>query len=422
MARTKKQPEEIAEELPEIDEPILEPPPIMVKTREYREYVAPMPIAKPAPQQQADGEVVAVVEEPEYLQSEGLYIEPEPPPIDPMEALLAEIGGAAHAWTMTIYRLPNFDRDGNGSLKARKILCGTQPFDSQFEETIQSLYARPDKPNNFLVCVRRDSRIHRILPVIAIEPVNGAERAATQQSQRDNAFPSAVVAAPVNPLAALKEHAEVFRELKKIFGDERPRQSEAIATVPNPAELTPESAMLKLLEVEPAKLEMVRSRIFGNGESSGGSEWVALVRELLPLFMPMLSGFAQRFAQPPQPNGQPQIQPIPQAPQQVEGQPPQEYLYLIGRVLEGIARGVKPELVAEEIDAAIEKDEQLAGLIGGIVDAPIDLIVSQLATLAPQAKQMLESPRAKMWLKELQDCFGEEESGDDAGANNGAQQ
>lgn len=239
---------------------------VVIKNRLHQEWVE----MRPQSTTTTDQTLVQVIEEDDHSTPSSVA----PPAIDPIEQLLEEISASSFDWTMTVWRLPNFDRDFNGSMKARKILCGSQPFDTDYEDTIQRLYAKKDKPNNFLVVVRRDNRIYKILPVVQAEPVDDVEPK-QEQGQSNNAIPAS--ATTNDAVAELQRQLKIFKQMQEMFA---PAQQPATV---QQAELSPEAAMLKLLEVDSEKLAGVRKRIFGEGGNDESASWFTELKPFLPV-------------------------------------------------------------------------------------------------------------------------------------------
>lgn len=360
-----------------------ESPPIMVKTVERREYVAPMiPQASPPVQENA----VTIASEPEL------------PEADAIESLLREYGAQDAQWSMTVYRLPGYERDSNGSLKARKVLCGSQPFNEHFEQVIQELYAKPNKPNHFLVAVRRDSRIYRILPVLSIEPLPEAEREAESKSNQNNAIPAPVA---IDPFAEMKRAIALVKQLQDVFP--QPQASPQ-------GEITTEQAVLKLVATDREAIKAITSRILPSEGGNGMPEWVTA---LLPIAAPLIGALTQKITQGLTAPAEPQQPSAPQLPPQTA----EKYQHIIGRILYGIENGLAPDFVAEEIGTLCERDADLTRLCEPLITTPVTQIQAQISRLGERAAKIISTPQAADWLAALQAYFNEPES---EGKNNAA--
>lgn len=387
MARARKQAEEIVDVELEIDDAPQTPLPIMVKTREVREFIAPMVMPS-----QAEPDNVVTVEElpPQYAAPEAETME---------SRLRKEVGLTGDRWSMTVYRLLKYHADGNASLNGNATVICTKPFDlDSYVDTVLESCVVPDKPNDFLVIVRRNNRVYCHLPVIRAEAIARPEQPTTQQGQINNAIPAAVV----DPFAEMKKAMAFIKSVRELESPPQPQAAPA-------GEISTESAILKVIASDPEQVAKIAKRLLpGDSSEDAMPGWL---QALIPLITPLLAQIAGRFLTP-QPQAEPQA---PGQPAQLEPQqpPPQflQYQELIKRVIYGIENGLAPDFVAEEIATFCERDAVLASFCEPLITTPPALLQTQLAQLAPKLATMLQKPESLEWLIAMQAYFqgGEDE-------------
>jgi hypothetical protein len=383
--------------------------------QEWEEEVTPDATAAPHPvaqRQEPNENLVSVYEEPDFLEVEEN---------NPFEELLAEIGTGAEDYKVSIWELPNYRHDGNGSLAhAENNFCGNIPIPRSVRtkadllQLIQEKYARGNEPfYDYLLSVR-GRRIKRNLPIVRIKSLGYAQQSPTQSSEGNHVVSAAVAVAPVDPLEAFKKQAEIFREMKKIFGTE-PKQAEVVLPTGQP--LTTEAALLRLLSDDPDQVSRIAARFLPSERNS--DDVPGWLKAILPLAAPLLSALAQKLLAPVTPNdstppmpspGAAPATPVSVAPQEA---PPQfaAYQYWISQILFGIENAIAPDYVAEGIGLACDKDESLTPFLEPIFNAPAETVQQMLAQISPRAAQVVNRPNALQWLRDMQSYFGE---GDDA--------
>lgn len=384
MARTKKQFDEIIDIEPEVDDAPSSPPPIMVKTREVREFIAPMQSPEPR--------------EPEPV----VLIEPEPraePEPESMEARLRkEVGLTGNRWTMTVYRLLKYDETMNASLNGDAIAICTVPFDlDTYVDIILDRCTVPNKPNDFLPVVRRNNRVFCHLPVVRAESVARAEQPATQQGQTNNAIP-----APVTPdyFAELKRTMKFMKELREL---EAPAAPPAVPV----GEVTTEQAILKVIASDPEQVSKIARRLLPGNDApeEGMPGWV---RELMPVVTPIFAALAQKFLMPqPVSQAAPQAQEPPPREIQAQEPPPQfhKYVELVGRLVAGLEKGYSPAYVGEDFDLACNSDELLIPFVNPLLAMAPATLQAELVKSYPQAAATLAKPESLAWLTEFLEYF-----------------
>lgn len=385
MARTKKQAEEIIDIEPEIDDVPQSPPPIMVKTREVREFIAPM--VMPAPRDESEN-VVTVEEMPPQFAPQ----EPES-----MESRLRkEVGLTGDRWSMTVYRLSKYAVDGNASLNGNAYALCTKPFDlDSYVDTVLESCIAPDKPNDFLVVVRRNNRVFCHLPVIRAESVARPEQQSAQQGQINNAIPAAVT----DPFAEMKKAMRFVKELRELDAPVAPQAPAG--------EMTTEAAILKVIASDPEQVAKIARRLLP-GDSSNDDAMPSWLSALIPIATPFLSAIVQRLTAPP---SLPVQQSPGFAPQQIQPQePPPQFRQaqeLTARVIYGIKNALDPIFVAEEVEEFCSRDETLAVFCQPLVTTPPPALAESLRQLAPN-EPTLNKPEAIEWLTGFQMYFAQE--------------
>jgi len=384
MARARIQADEIIDIEPEIDDAPQSPPPIMVKTREVREFIAPMVM----PVQQEAENVVTVEEIPQQFAQQ----EPES-----MESRLRkEVGLTGDRWSMTVYRLTKYAVDGNASLNGNAFAVITKPFDlDSYVDTILESCIAPDKPNDFLPVVRRNNRVYCHLPVVRAEAVARSEQPATPASQSNHAVPAAV-----DPFAEMKKAMRFMKELRELEAPAAPRAPAG--------EVTIESAILKVIASDSEQVAKIARRLLPGDSGNSEDAMPAWLTALIPIATPFLSAIVQRLTAPPV-LAEPQAPGY--APQQIPAQePPPQFRQaqeLTARVIYGIKNVLDPAFVAEEVDEFCSRDETLAAFCQPLVITPPAILAENLKQLAP-GEVALNKPEAIEWLTNFQMYFTQE--------------
>ena len=303
MGRPKKSEAKIISESSALDIEGDEPVVAQQRHRIVTEYVKTVPVEDDDNNDDDDGDNAEVI---------------EPLPDDPIEKLLREIGASTSNWMLVVDRLPNYQRDGMSHSRVKFVRCGMFALTPEllqgeaYIEEIQTRWARPNKPNDFRLCVRRDSRIYAYLPVLTLEPPDPevlAKVTANETPQFNFNLPQSE-----NSFDSFIRQAEKMARLRDAMGWGAPAQQ---PQQQNPAQqpLTTEAALLHLVAADDSVMEKITSglsRLFRRAED-GAREiglidiaFEAIKNNTLPQ---LVREFRQMMIEGAQLNGQTQIHP-----------------------------------------------------------------------------------------------------------------
>ena len=340
---------------------------------------------------------------------EVIEVAPEPAaprPPDPIEELLREIGVSPQQWSMTVQRLPNYERDGNCSPTAKKIICATLPFDANYAETIQARFARPNKPNDFLVAVRCGNRIHSYLPVVQVEYL-APDNATADPAQAIYAVPAAVEAR--DAFAELEKALRMVKRMNDALGVSQTLQPPP----PEPPKLTTEAALMHLANEDPEQIARMRDRIFGrdNPTSEPESAWAPFVKELLPTVPVLAQGLlmwlgGQAQANPAALESPGQITSPPVIPP-AEPPPPQPTAeqHVLSNILTALSQNAQTQEIAALLAHMEMREPAIKPLISFLTDQEPAEVLEYLRQLVPLAAEITQRDYAENWVKSVQQHF-----------------
>lgn len=417
MARSKKAVEEILEDedfTSESAEPA--PPPAAaatkrVKTRQVQEWIEDVPTTIDQPWNA--GNIVDIEEPPAVA----------PEPVKPAKDEIGEYldfieNDTGNQYAMTVYRLPNYEKDFNCSMRARKVVCGSVPFGLDYEDVIQQRWARKGKCNDYFVLIRKNGKIDRQLPVVQIEPIDEPPRPREIPEMHSQAAPGAL--ATVDPLQQMRETMKFMAELQRTMMPlfQPPAAAQAVG------EISTEAALLKLIEQSPEQIARVTEKFFpAAGNPSDGESWFSLIKEMLPALQPLIGAFIQKLTTPAAPPPAPTsanatVDALPLDPQAARAPSPAEekYIYIINRMLQGIDNGLDAGFVGEEIDMVISQVPELAATISNLMSVPPAQVLKTLQGVFPGAQKICQEPTAEQWISDLQ-AYWTDTGSDEEGAH-----
>lgn len=379
----------------------------------------------------------------------------EPLPDDPIEKLLREIGASTSNWMLVVDRLPNYQRDGMSHSRVKFVRCGMFALTPEllqgeaYIEEIQTRWARPNKPNDFRLCVRRDSRIYAYLPVLTLEPPDPevlAKVTANETPQFNFNLPQSE-----NSFDSFIRQAEKMARLRDAMGWGAPAQQ---PQQQNPAQqpLTTEAALLHLVAADDSVMEKITnglSRLFRRAE--GGAREIGLIdiafeaikNNTLPQ---LVREFRQMMIEGAQLNGQTQMgapsishSPV-ERPQQPdiphlgketssyvpEGQgglpaqqPSPPEIQLLNFAVGACAQQMPIAGAVAWINSFEDRNPSVASFIEMFLAMNPEEALQWLVAAIPQAQPIAAAPHAKQWIADLQiGLRGMEEDND--GSNNPA--
>lgn len=373
-------------------------------------------------------------------------IEPAEPAVeaelDPIEALLREIGASPSTWTLVIDRLPNYQKDGAFHTRVKYSRCGTLPLTEDslrgegYIEEIQTRWARPGRANDFRLLVRKDNRIYCYLPVLSIEPPDPeviAKQTAIESPQINFQMPQGE-----NSFDSFIKQAEKMARLREAMGWIAPQTVQNSAASNEP--LTTERALLHLIAQDGDVIESFTSKLKGvlrKGDGAREISWMDLVFEAIKSdALPKMIREAKNLITEANSNGQAQMGatqiPFTQN-QQADiptAQVPNDQA-TTPRAANG-APGVAPpaiELLQFTVTACIQRldvkeaarrvlsfeslNPEVTPYLNAFSEMPAEAAVQWIAASVPQAASIAQMPHAKQWTEELQKAlFAEGEMND----------
>lgn len=333
-----------------------------------------------------------------------------------------QIERRSHSWTMVIERLVNFEKDGRFDAGSKRVNCGTRPVTPDFVEEIRREFARPGRSNHFRVLIKRDGKIFAHWPeALSLEPPP-VEEILAEDARHAGSAP-AVFPVAADPSKQFKQMLDQMRQLAELRAVLFPDQP-AAAPVQNPAPLTEEAALLKLLAADSDVVDRVSRQISKRLFSSNPepeTSWPAVLAAGLQYLPTILQQLGFRPAEtaaapagpqlvPPREISAPPLSPAPPAadqPPPVETGPTPE-LALLGRVLQYCADQVPPEGAAAWVDGFCQQNPTVAPLVDlFLAMSPADCLAF-LKSYFPAAAGIVEAPHAPAWIQRLQAALSAE--------------
>lgn len=350
---------------------------------------------------------------------------------DPVQAVLDEMSGSSvHTWSIAVLRLKNYPRDQRNDIRAGSH-CGvlsvsdaTYISDHKYIEDIQARWAKGIETNYFLPIVRRDNRMHKYLPVIAVEPPDPL-MIARQQAEN----PGGPINYYLQPPAAAQDGFKQFLSQAKQFAELRDLLLPPDYQPPAPAGInTTEQALLHLANADGDLVETITEKLgkLLRRSDSGGREVTLmdlaleaiktdlpgrLFKEARNLIMEIKSGIppGESAALPSSGN----VESLPTAAQgntsQFEahgipaGTPPETIL--LNFTINACAQHTiwSAETSAQWIIEFEERNPTVTPYISAFLSMTPDAALAWLEQAVPQAKQIAQMPHAKQWIKQLQE-------------------
>lgn len=367
--------------------------------------------------------------EPSPAEEEEPLIEYFAPPVeipenaDPIAEMFRDlqIEKRSHSWTMVIERLVNFEKDGRFDAGSKRVNCGTRPVTPDFVEEIRREFARPGRPNHFRVLIKRDGKIFAHWPeALSLEPPP-VEEIIAEDARHAGSAPSPFLMGAPDPSKQFKQMLDQMRQLAELRAVLFPDQP-AAAPIQNPAPLTEEAALLKLLAADSDVVDRVSRQISKRLFSSNPepeTSWPAVLAaglQYLPTILQQLGFRPPETAAPAGPQLVPPRQPVPlpspappaaDPPPAVENGPTPE-LTLLGRVLQYCADQVPPEGAAAWVDGFTNQNPTVAPLVDlFLAMSPADCLAF-LRSYFPAAAGIVEAPHAPAWIQRLQAALSAE--------------
>jgi len=326
-----------------------------------------------------------------------------------------QIEKRSHSWTMVIERLPNFDKDSRFDTGAKRVNCGTRPVTPDFIEEIRREFARPGRSNHFRVLIKRDGRIFAHWPeALSLEPPPVEEIIAEEARQTGTASPAPFSFGAPDPSKQFKQMVDQIRQLAELrsvlFPDQIP------ARVENPAPLTEEAALLKLLAADSDVVDRVSrqisKRLFSNNAEpetswpavlAAGLQYLPTILQQLGFRPPEQTAAVNPGPQlvPPRESAAPLSPPPPGPPPPAENGPTPE-LVLLGRVLQYCADQIPPEGAAAWVDGFASQNPSVSPLIELFLAMSAPDCLAFLRSYFPAAAGIVEAPHAPGWIRQLQ--------------------
>lgn len=361
---------------------------------------------------------------------------------DEYQQFIDEMLESSASWSMSVYRLPYYETNGNIDPKSR-IRVGELPFTYEYEYEIQRRWARPGKSNYFLIVCRKDGRFYKKgkFPVLYCEPLPPDEQIKCDGEQT----PLAIAAAPAAPYPApiiehqpppspkeqLKEALELVKMVQGITG----------TSAANPAAVAPddpEVAVLRLLAKDEQVLDKLSKGLLGkifNDVKEEADPWAEIAKEALrsgqavellqvgikSLFQGFSGFFPQAASNAPaaliqqqQPQPAPQPEPLPQ-PQLTPAE------QLLSFVLEQCHRNAPAEAVADQIltfaDDVHDADplNDVNWYVRAFALMSTDDALAFVNQSVPGSERITTMPHAKAWTAQLQQLLAQNYETEGAG-------
>ena len=339
------------------------------------------------------------------------------PALDPIAQMLADlqVEKRSHSWTMVVERLPNFEKDGRFDASARRVNCGTRPVTTEFVDDIRREFARPGRSNNFRLTIKRDGKIFANWPeAISLEPPPVEVIIAEEARQNVTASPAPFSFGAPDPSKQFRQMVDQIRQLAELrsvlFPDQIP------ARVENPAPLTEEAALLKLLAADSDVVDRVSrqisKRLFSNNAEpetswpavlAAGLQYLPTILQQLGFRPPEQTAAVNPGPQlvPPRESAAPLSPPPPAPPPPAENGPTPE-LVLLGRVLQYCADQIPPEGAAAWVDGFAAQNPSVSPLIELFLAMSPPDCLAFLRSYFPAAAGIVEAPHAPGWIRQLQ--------------------
>lgn len=318
---------------------------------------------------------------------------------DPFDAILAEIDLERRP-TLTVERLPNYERDGRTDSRAVRRYCGRIEFDpEEYRDRIQAIWGA-----GHYRCSLRDhqGRLRKVWDV-------HVEHAPPPPGAAPPPMPMVVQSSPQQPdLAALADVARQLAAIRRAMGwDQQPAPP-----APPPPEPVADKEdrrielILNLLSRNETLGERVLQRILGEDESPREEGFLATLARTLPEILALIRQTAQQQAAP-SPHA---IQPPALADDETADEE-EPYMTLIEQLVRAlahdVARGIVDRATVERGARWIEEFErdypQWLHLIRSLVNGTPDATLAALEMIYPDARGISTSPIARAWVAALQE-------------------
>jgi hypothetical protein len=350
-----------------------------------------------------------------------LVEEPIEPP-DPIAEAACFISGSSSTWSIGVERLKNYSRDKRTSPDARSF-CGNLAIpdadylnSNTYREDIQARWAKPPEVNFFLLALRKDNRIFRWLPVVAIDPPDPVT-VAKQAAENANVNILYPYPQPQDGLRQFVHQARQFSEVRELLFP-----GAAVQPAAAPQINSTEQAMFHLLNADGGVVETIADKLRGllNTRNDGSRE---------PSMMDIGLALAQKFdlqavlhearALVAEARGNPVAsQPAPMQP--LVATPatppplPEAANQMINFTLHAVQQGWPPEQAAQWLIEFEAKNPDSSTYLDLIVKMEPDKVLTWLAQAAPQAATLAARPETKVWLEAVQKLLKESEVQDEA--------
>lgn len=358
--------------------------------------------------------------EPEPEEVEAKPERAEEPP-DSMEKLLADMGASASNWVMVVDRLPNYYRDGASHTRAKFTRCGILSLtydylkNEEYISDIQTRWARPNKPNDFRLIVRRDGKIYRTLEVLSLEPPDPETIASVE-----SAAPQINVNVPQsdNSLDALIKNADKLNRLREAMGWNAPSPAAAPAKT---QEITTEQAVLKIANEDGSLVKQVVENIAGALRSNGGGlreepsileiVFKAVENNTIPAVVREIGAWFKPANVQPQPAPQPEVAepPLDQTPASSETQQPLTIeMAMLAQIVHYCGMQSSPKAVASFTVSSAKNNPDLYPHIDMFLSMQPGEAIGFIEMLLPDAAPIVRAPHASQWILDLQAALRDE--------------
>ena len=337
---------------------------------------------------------------------------------DPIAKVLSEIAGSRSTWSVSVSRLPNYDKDNRTDPKSRRFAGSLSIPDAEYLkeerylEDLQQKFARGQNGNWFLMCVRRDNRNFAYLPPVCVEPP-APEMIAAKAIENGNT-PINIFNPQQNPgdlMDAMLKQFEKFNKLQTAMMPPWMKDMQFPAAAPVAStgndQLTDEKALLHILNREGDIVDAVVSKLKGLMKGNSAVEeksWadVAVAALTSPTLPTVISQLVAQLrapmanpSEPPQPHFQQQ-----QLPPDVAA-----YQIVIRRLTDSLKINGEVESVIAAIDGFLTLFPQHQSSVEGLINLPPEQALQMLAQVEPSAAEVVAMPHAVEWIQRLRDAY-----------------
>ena len=331
---------------------------------------------------------------------------------DPIAKVLSEIAGSRSTWSVSVSRLPNYDKDNRTDPKSRRFAGSLSIPDAEYLkeerylEDLQQKFARGQNGNWFLMCVRRDNRNFAYLPPVCVEPP-APEMMAAKAIENT---PINIFNPQQNPgdmMDAMLKQFEKFNKLQAAMLPPWMKDIQLPTAAPVSStgndQLTDEKALLHILNREGDIVDAVVGKLKGlmKGNSAGEEKsWadVAVAALTSPTLPAVISQLVAQFRAP-------MANPV-EAPQ--PHQPPPDvaaYQIVIRRLIDSLKLNGEVESVIAAIDGFLNLFPQHQMSVEGLINLPPEQALQMLAQVEPLAAEAVSLPHAVEWIQRLRDAY-----------------